>query len=501
MSKVYTVDIGDRKRTSKSSFLKRGSKKHTRRDRRKPKKGRRKIFTFCLALILILSAVGFYIYKASTECEGDSCNPVFKSIKATIEPKLKQEDGLTNILVVGIDTREGNSGLMNTDTIIIATIDYENKTTVLTSIPRDLWVRYQLPNGNYAASKVNSAYSNGEWQEEGKGIETLRGVVETITGQPIHYYVKVTLRGFIDIIDTIDGIDINIPSYYKDAYPASELPAELQASCIPYYHDGKYCLFEFQEGWQHMDGQTALIYARCRLLAQRGDFDRAQKQQRVINAVKEKILSSDTYLDPKKLWEIYGIVQENIETEDLTINDLRAALNLRTEIDTDKIGNVVLDPMLGNVIGKYIYVGDSTIGRGYHIVVRDESYLPIQELLKHIRKYPLIYNEAPKVSIYNASGNPELEKDWALQLESDNPLLLFQQTNKIIANPDNKYKGIKIYKFTQDEKPSTEEFLKQYFEVKEIITEVDDGTLAYHGEDYVIIIGVKKSTSEPENNE
>lgn len=475
MSKTYTITIRN---------------KRLERARKGPKKTVRVLIAFVL-IAAVIGVSGYFLRKYATSCEGDSCNPVLDSLFNTIEPKLKQENGLTNVLIVGVDTREKNSGLMNTDTIIIATIDHNNKTAILTSIPRDLWVKYKLPNGNYASSKINSAYANGEWQQKGKGIESLQGVVEEITGEPIHYYVKVTLRGFIDTVNTLGGIDIEIPEYYKDAYPATELPEELEDECVPFYHDGKYCLFEFEKGMQHLDGQRALIYARCRLLSPRGDFDRAERQQRVINAVKEKVLSSETLLDPTKLWELFKIVQENVETSTFTINDIRAVLNLRNEIDPDKIGNVVIDPYLGHAPNKYVYRPTDNPGRGYYIETRDKTYEDIRELLAYIRKYPVIYNEAATISIYNATGKNTLGTDWSKEIEKDHPLFTFVNTNRIIKNVNNQYQGITIYKFTEEEKPATEEYLKQFFGVSEIITDPTDGTKALAGEDFVIVIGTE----------
>jgi LCP family protein required for cell wall assembly len=484
MGRTYSVTISDEKK----------------RKRKKINNGKKSTGKALLLVFLILILVGFggyYFVSSALNCEGENCNPIIGGFKTTIDPKLDQDKGLTNILLVGIDTRETNAGLMNTDTLMILTIDYENQTSVMTSIPRDLWVTYTLPNGNATSSKVNSAYANGEWQEEGAGIETLKGVVETIIGEPIHYYVKITLKGFVEAIDSIGGVDIDIPEDYIDAYPASELPEDLQATCDPYYHDGKYCKYYFGQGVEHMDGQRALIYSRCRLFT--SDFDRAARQQRVINAVKDKALSSETLLNPEKILDLYKVVKDSVETDfnmSITnINEIRAAINLKDKVDPDNIGKVVLDPYLGHVIGEYIYKPDNTLN-GYIIIARDTTYEPIQELLGYVRKYPLIYNEETSISIYNATGLYTLEKDWLAELEAENPLFLVKQVNRVIPNPDNQYQGIMIYKFTEEEKPASEEYLKDFFGVSEIITEFEDGTVNYSGEDYVIVIGTEDATTE-----
>ncbi|MFC1780286.1 LCP family protein [Patescibacteria group bacterium] len=484
MSKTYSVTIRDRK-----------NKKGSRR-KRSNQKGSKKILLLFFFILICLGAGGYFLYNYAVNCVGDSCNPILGSLAATIEPKLEQDNGMTNILLAGIDTRGENSGLMNTDTIIILTVDYENETTMMTSIPRDLWVKYSLPNGNTTGTKINGAYANGEWQQEGKGMETLQNAVETIIGEPIHYSVKVTLAGFIEMVDAIGGVDIEIPEYYKDAYPASELPPEYQQDCIPFYHGGKYCLFEFFEGSEHMDGQRALIYARSRLLSQRGDFDRAIRQQRVIDSIKEKILSSETYLNPQKIWDIYTIIKENVDTSTFNINDIRAGINLKDTVDVDEIGHVVLDPYLGNAMGKYIHRPVDNPARGYYIIAYDQTYSDIQELLRNIRKYPAIYNEATSISIYNATSVTKLERDWASEIEEDHSLFNIIQTNKVIQNTNNQYSGIVIYKFTEDEKPASEEYLKEFFNVNELTTEVPTGLKNFHGEDYVIVLGTEIVSSQ-----
>lgn len=480
MSKTYSVKINSKdKRSSRKKF-----------EDRNNKSSRKKVLFTLLFIFLVIATGGFFLYKYASECEGDECGAFIKPIAATINPKLKRsEQGLTNMLLVGLDTRESNSGLLNTDTIILLTVDHKNQSTVMTSIPRDLWVTYTLPNGNVSSSKINSVYASGEYVEEGKGIETLTNVVENITGTEVHYYAKVTLKGFIEVVDRIGGVDIEVEEFYRDGYPDTELPPEMLAECVPYYHDGRYCIFTFEEGQNHLDGQMALIYSRMRILSPQGDFDRARRQQQVIEAVKDKILSTETFLDPGKLWDLYNILKDNIETSRITINDIRAALNLKDQINTEEIANVVLDPNLGNVPGKYIYRPTDFPDRGYYIEAKDKTYTQIQTLLENIRKFPGIYNEQPTISLYNATGNPVLEKDWMIELDEKNPIFQIRDLNRVIPNTQNQYEDVRIYKFTEEEKPESEEYLKEFFGVKEIINEFDDGTSNFRGEDYIVVVG------------
>lgn len=457
-----------------------------------------KIFFLIFLIGGLVFGISYYLKDYNKNCRnGNSCNTLLSSISQAITPKLQKTiNDRTNILVVGIDTRQGNSGLMNTDSMIVLTIDHTTGKAMMTSIPRDLWVTYELPNGSVTASKMNSIYAAAEVQQEGSGIQALEQTVEMVTGFKINYYVKVTLQGFVETIDAIGGIDLEVEKHYKDAYPASELPTELQATCQPFYHDGKYCIFEYPVGTHHLDGNHALIYARTRILSPAGDFDRAKRQQQVIDTVKSKILSSETLLDPTKLWDIFQIVNDNVDTSKFSLNDIRAGINLKDEIDTENIAQVVLDPNLGNFMGEYIYVGINN-GQGYHIVARDETYSQIHNLLGIILEYPKIYEENPKISVYNATGVYTLEKDIGTEIIEEMPLINVIETSRPIYDNDNIHRDIKVYKFANEEMSGTEKYLEDKLAIDNIITEIPEGVVNYLGEDFVIIVG----KDEPAEND
>jgi len=470
MTRNYTVTIKNAKNKKKSS--------------------KKKLFIFIGIIIILVVGFGYgytKLKKYAQSCQGDECNPLLRPLVNTIDPKLdKNEDGTTNILLIGVDTRENNKGLMNTDTMIILTIDHNNKTSMMTSIPRDLWVKYTLPNVNSTSSKVNSVYAFAEAQQQGKGIDTLKEVVFKITGFEINYYVKVTLKGFVEAIDTIEGIDIYLENTYKDIYPKDELPDDFQQNCILKYNDGAFCMYTYPAGDNHLTGQYALIYARMRMWT--SDFDRARRQQEVINATKKKILSTETLLDPTKLWDMYNIVKEYVETSPFSINDIRAAINLKDSIDTENTASVVLDPNFGNYAGEFIIRGTNP-NLGYYIEAKDLSYESIKNYLAEIRKNPKTYNERPVVSIYNATGNTELEEDYKQKLIDDNSFITVVEANKIIPNDLEIHTGIKIYKLTGEEMPASSYYLKEFFDIDEILTEVPEDIKALKKEQFIIVIG------------
>ncbi len=210
--------------------------------------------------------------------------------------RLKGErDGHVNMLVVGV--AGGNNIAPDlTDTIMFVSVDIENNEIDMFSIPRDLYV--EVPGFGY--SKVNAAYSLGKnYQAAGGGIDVLADTVSDIVGQDIDYYVKIDFDGFTKAVDLLGGVDVDVTEdLYDYLYPDG--------------YEG-YQVFAVDAGWQHMDGDTALKYARSRQTT--SDFDRARRQQQVIMAMKDSFLSKGMIEGAKVLVQLIDVVSEHLETD------------------------------------------------------------------------------------------------------------------------------------------------------------------------------------------
>lgn len=259
----------------------------------------------------------------------------------------KDADGRTNIMLVGVGG-EGHEGNFLTDSIIVASIDYGNKLVPMISIPRDLYVNNEYTGG----SRINGVYYFGEsGYGEGEGMKILRDQVEEILGMEIQYYAKIDFQGFEDIVDSIDGVDVYVENAIYD----------------PYYPKGETIYFEtfsIDEGLQHMDGETALKYARSRKTT--SDFDRARRQQDLLFAIKEKALSLKILTDTKKLKDIYDSVAESIET-DLSLGEIIELGRLSQDFGKESLYTTVLndDPtMCGGLVytpARYYFDGASVL--------------------------------------------------------------------------------------------------------------------------------------------
>jgi polyisoprenyl-teichoic acid--peptidoglycan teichoic acid transferase len=179
------------------------------------------------------------------------------------------------VLVVGLDRRPGETGLAyRTDTMMLVSLDPASHSLGILSIPRDLYV--EVP-GYSDLQRVNSPMVLGELRQPGFGPELMMQTVQYNLGIRVHDYVAVDFNTFVKIIDTIGGVDIDVPYNISD----------------PQYPDMNYGYdpFYIRAGLQHLDGLTALKYARTR--HGDNDFQRAERQQQVLYAVRDKVLDLD----------------------------------------------------------------------------------------------------------------------------------------------------------------------------------------------------------------
>lgn len=280
---------------------------------------------------------------------------------------LKEVNGKTNVVLLGIGGGS-HDGPNLTDTIIFASIDWKKNTVTLVSIPRDLWV----PSLPTYVKKINEAYQVGLDDTPPNGIQNAETVVSSVVGQPIQYGIRLDFQGFVDAIDQIGGVDVqvartlddyNYPISGKEDDTCSHSPDEINAfnasesaSLTPEqdafdFYACRYKHLHFDPGLQHMNGQDALEFVRSRHAVgiEGSDFARSQRQQLVIEAVRSKMISAALF-NPGKILGLYGIMKQSIDT-DMTETDLGLFLDKLPALKDAKIISGGLD------------TGDYTTGR------------------------------------------------------------------------------------------------------------------------------------------
>ncbi len=192
---------------------------------------------------------------------------------------------IVNALIVGVGG-EGHRGSYNTDTMIVASYNPRNKQVTMISIPRDLYVK--IDEGYYG--RINSIfqyYLNSQWMTMSWAMEQLKTKVGDIIGQDITYYGLIDFKWFEHIIDTLGGLNVNVPETLIDpTYPIDNF---------------NYGTLRILSGQQIMNWEKALSYARSRHST--SDFDRSRRQQIIIKAVLNKLLSLGSLSKIKPLYD------------------------------------------------------------------------------------------------------------------------------------------------------------------------------------------------------
>lgn len=176
-----------------------------------------------------------------------------------------------NILVMGLDARDGEGWVTRTDSIMLVGVNPARLRVSLLSIPRDLFI--DVP--GYGMQRINTVNVLGEQAQRGTGPDLLGSSIGANFGVTPTRYVRLNFAGFVALIDAIGGIDIDVPYRIVDYdFPTT---------------DNGTITVTFEPGLQHMDGERALIYARTRHADD--DYHRAERQQQVVSAIASKLIN------------------------------------------------------------------------------------------------------------------------------------------------------------------------------------------------------------------
>ncbi len=207
--------------------------------------------------------------------------------------------GRRNILLLGLDYRPNDTeNGTRSDTMILVSVEPGSKTASLVSLPRDLWV--EIP--GHGSNRINSAYFFGDLQNPGKGGPPLaKTVVSNLLGVPVDNFVQIDFNGFKQIVNAIGGVNIDVKRPLVDnEYPTEDFGT--RRIYIP-------------AGLQHMDGETALVYARSR----HGDSDlgRNQRQQAVLTAIREQGINLGIIGNNQLQTALQGAIKTDLQGGDI----------------------------------------------------------------------------------------------------------------------------------------------------------------------------------------
>ncbi|MDQ7909626.1 LCP family protein [Phytohabitans sp. ZYX-F-186] len=236
-----------------------------------------RLVALILGLALVLGAGGTagaaWLYTRSVDNSIERVD-AFVGVPEESRPE-KVAGKALNLLIVGSDSRDPDVGGSRTDTIILAHVSASREDAQFISIPRDTWVdvpRSADGKSGGRKAKINAAFAWG-------GAPLLVQTVEKLTGVRVDNVMLVDFAGFKDVVDALDGVDIAVDEDFTSVHSDRT----------------------FTAGDQHMDGDTALDYARQRYQFADGDFTRMRHQQQLVKAIIERAGDRGLLTDPVRL--------------------------------------------------------------------------------------------------------------------------------------------------------------------------------------------------------
>lgn len=269
-----------------------------RRSQRKRRKFRMGRLFFIIFIFLLIGMLVFSIfqYKAGLELASQNEIPKEDFVGDSINVK---NQSIENILVLGVDTRGEEKS--RTDTMMLVSWNKETNKVKVVSFMRDIYA--QIP--GYESYKLNTAYYLD-------GVQLVKDTITGMFGVPIHHYALIDFNSFESLVDIIapNGVEMNVEKAMSEKIGVSLEP-----------------------GLQHLNGKELLGYARFRADSE-GDFGRVARQQKVIEALKDEVLSPGNVVHyPKFAGAMQGYVQSDYSTAEEVKKVLSMAFNGGVDIE------------------------------------------------------------------------------------------------------------------------------------------------------------------------
>lgn len=298
-----------------------------RRTRRKSSRSLMKALLFIIIVIVIAAVAyaGYLVYKIDSALDqagtADTA-PVTKPVSANP----------VTVLLLGIDTRPKSASL-NTDVIMIASLNPQRKTATVVSVPRDTLVKAS----GYSQSKANSYYAAFLHNNKSTADAKTKALFGKYLNVPIDYVARIDFKGFEEIVDQLGGLtlDVDMNMCYTDKQDGTSI--------------------KLTKGTHNLNGGQTLDFVRyrkgnCQNAADSNDIERNERQQQVIGEMIGKLKSFDGLL---KLGSVIEAAGKNVET-DIPSSQIKSFIRTYMGIDRDKINYVHL---VGEWHSPYINIG------------------------------------------------------------------------------------------------------------------------------------------------
>lgn len=343
---------------------------------------------FCLLLLITTIVISCLSPQTSLQAQdGSAASSLTIDNPDAVPPPMPALDtgdyDIENFLLLGSDTTNPvNAG--RTDVMVIVSINRSAGTVSLLSIPRDLYV--YIP--GYRVYRINSAYGYGEHDGTG-GYQLLAETIQYNLGITVNHYARVDFSDFRAIVDALGGIDVAVDCGIQDW--------RLREPDLDPTVEDNWALFTLPIGVHHLDGDTALWYARSRRTS--SDFDRGRRHQQLLRALWARIRTLDLV---SQLGDVWQQVTETVET-DIQLGDLIDLVPLALSLDSSRIASYTFRP--------YVETKSWLSPEGSQVLapVREAIRALEEQMIEPPTEHQLV-RENPRVEIDNASGYADLEQ-------------------------------------------------------------------------------------------
>ena len=468
VEEVEDLEVADIKERNKAA--KNAEKLKRKADKKSKKHIVVRVILVIILLLLIGAGVCFYfwgdqILKRITGGEGDIWSAIGAVTSESYDPLKEDSNGRTNVLIFGTsgydmegETGDGvHDGAQLTDSIMVLSLEQETGDVAMVSLPRDLNAGYTCT----ATGKINEVFwcANPDGTNEAAGASALQSKVEEILGLDIQYYVHVNWGSLVNIVDTLGGVTVTLD---EDIFDYGWTNAEFRAG-VPYT----------------INGEQALGLARARHGTEHGDFTRGNSQQKLIIAIKDRLVQKKL-----SLTEMLGLVNtlgDNVRTN-LNISEIKTGLHLLEELELENARQIPL------VTDDTYYMTTADIG-GISYVVPSAGVGVYSEIQKYVAKMlnsnPAV-REGAKIEILNGSGEPGVAGEEKTKLEEEGYTITTVDDAPIGTY---EYSGIEIYDTSEGLKPETKEALEKKYGVNMKLEAEPPNGISGVGYDFIIIIG------------
>ncbi len=350
------------------------------------------------AIFFVLFVIAFWKIENTLNkisIKGESVGGIVQASLPSQNQIKGESDGRINVLLLGILGANHQGGGLNTDTIMVVSIKPKENKISMISIPRDLWV---TDPGKDTKSKLNAVYVYGEEKGIGQGIVDIENMIGQITGIPIDYTAIVSTEGFAKLVDDVGGVDVSLDKPFDEGAQFADVSVcdsgaysvptgELQIKKVKGKVVAQYPLcknsnpecggdFHLPAGKNTLKGQQALCFVRSRYLT--SDFERAKRQQLILQQLKQKIVQVG-FNEFGKLNAILDTLGNNAQT-DMKLWEMRRLFDLYSGMKNPQIYQRVLEDSKEGLL----YSPASTPETGYILLPRGDNYDQIKNLFQNV---------------------------------------------------------------------------------------------------------------------